>query len=186
MAQSIQFNSVIPFLDMDGVLVNFEKGCQNLMGPYFAYRHLPPAQFAVYRTELFNRIEATPSFWEDLEPMPDALELYEGVLKLGVEPHILTAVPRHFTLADPGAMEVASQKQRWIKKYLGDTQSQAFTATLGHLKQEHQKPGRFNLLIDDLPSNIQRWNRNSPWAHGILHTSAQNSLNSLTWWLNNA
>lgn len=186
MAQSIHLHDIAPFLDMDGVLVNFEKGCQDLMGPDFAYRRLPAAQFETYRTELFNRIEATPYFWESLEPLPDALDLYEGVLALGLTPQILTAVPRHLQLNEPRALDVAAQKKRWIQKYLGTGQAQRFTATLGHLKQAHQRAGCHNLLIDDLASNIRRWGKTVHSAHGILHTSAQSSLNSLLWWLNNA
>lgn len=165
---------VYPYLDMDGVLVNYTKGCQKVMGDQFEKGRLPPAKFQEYRARLYQAIERTPDFWYDLEPLPGHHQLYERLLEWGYLPTILTAVPAHWVPHEGPGLAVAQAKQAWIEREFGKEAARRFIATSGHQKQEFIKPGALNILIDDLGSNIARWNQAG--GVGILHHDYADSL----------
>jgi hypothetical protein len=61
------------FLDCDGVLADFDKGAEDVLGmhPRVFEKRFNPGLF-------WKRLATTPDFFANLEPMADAFELYEA------------------------------------------------------------------------------------------------------------
>lgn len=88
------------FIDLDGVLVDFDRGVRAVCG------RLPEE---LEPRIMWPTIARTSGFYEHLEWMPDGKTLWEGVR--GHSPIILTGLPRG-TWAEP-------QKRRWCERELG-------------------------------------------------------------------
>jgi hypothetical protein len=75
------------YLDLDGVLADFEHGCQGLLG-------MPSREFEQQHgpTEFWCRLAEADDFYSDLPLMPDALRLFDAVQHL--QPTILTGLPK--------------------------------------------------------------------------------------------
>jgi hypothetical protein len=145
------------YLDCDGVLADFDKGAAEVFG-------MPPALYEKRRglAAFWKALATTPDFFANLDPLPDARELYEAVAHL--DPIILTGLPRG-NWAEP-------QKRRWAKRHFPGVE---VITTSAALKREHCHPGDF--LIDDRPKYRHLWEQ----AGGvfILHTSAASSIAAL-------
>jgi hypothetical protein len=149
------------FLDMDGVLADFDRSAEAILGmpaTQFEQRHGTPAFWATLRRR-------APNLYAELPLMADARDLWDGVRALtGQEPVILTGVPRWGDAAD--------QKRRWAAEHFpGAVVITGFAAN----KSEHARPG--DVLIDDRPRYRDRWE-----ARGgvfIVHRTAAESLDEL-------
>lgn len=145
------------FLDCDGVLANFVKGATNLLG-----KHPTEFENEFGEAEMWNRIEANHDFFGNLEPMPDAYELFGAVKHL--RPIILTGRPR-----GEWAIE---QKLKFRDKWFPGTE---MIVCRSRDKIKHAKPG--DVIVDDW----KKWQH--LWEEGggvwVLHTSAQNSIKEL-------
>jgi PAS domain-containing protein len=145
------------FLDCDGVLADFNKGAEAILGlaPHaFEQRHGASA--------FWKRLARADNFFDSLEPMADAFELYEAVRHKS--PIILTGLPGG-TWAEP-------QKRRWAQRHFPGV---PVITTSAALKREHCHPG--DVLVDDRHQYRHLWE-----AEGgcfILHTSAQASIEAL-------
>ena len=145
------------FLDCDGVLADFDKGAERALGMH-------PRDYE--RTFGLKRFWATlasvPGFFDDLEPLPDAMDLFEAVRPLA--PVILTGLPRG-TWAEP-------QKRRWAARHFPGIE---VIATSAALKREHCRPG--DALVDDRDRYRHLWEQ----AGGIFihHRNATASIESL-------
>lgn len=145
------------YLDMDGVLVDFELGVIQLLGKVFNddWDTLPE------------------SFFKNLPKQPDADYLVDRVMfsswEFGYNVGILTAIPRRrfFPLAEQHKREWIEENYPFIKIFK--------TGPYAVDKQTHCKPG--DILIDDSHLNIPQWN--AVGGHGILHKSAKNSYAQL-------
>ena len=106
------------FLDCDGVLADFDKAAEQILG-------LAPAIFEDRpgSAQFWSRLASTDIFFENLEPLPDAYELYEAVRHK--HPIILTGLP-HGAWAEP-------QKRRWAEKHFPGV---PVITTLAALKHE--------------------------------------------------
>lgn len=175
-----QFSIVQPFVDMDGVLFNFKKGCRKVYKD-FPEGMLPEKEFQQYRSKLYAAIAQTPDFFLNLEPLPDYDYLYNSLLEMGCKPYILTAVPSHLSLTEPEGRHVAKQKRDCILKHFGPEAAERTIVTKAHLKQEFIMKEKLSVLIDDLNSNIYRWNQAG--GLGILHTNPKDSIARLAWHL---
>lgn len=145
------------FLDCDGVLADFDRGAEAILG-------LAPGAFEARHgaSEFWKRLARADGFFDNLDPMPDALELYEAVRHRN--PIILTGLPRG-TWAEP-------QKRRWAQRHFPGV---PVITTSAALKREHCHPG--DVLVDDRDQYRGRWE-----AEGglfILHTSARASIKAL-------
>jgi hypothetical protein len=139
------------------VLADFDKAAEAILGApsdVFEKRHGAAA--------FWKTLAAADGFFEHLDPMPDAFELYEAVKAKG--PIILTGMP-HGKWAEP-------QKRRWARRHFPGV---PMIATLAALKREHCHPG--DVLVDDRTQHRALWIA----AGGcfIHHTSAQASIAAL-------
>jgi hypothetical protein len=145
------------YLDCDGVLANFDKAAEAVLGA-------PPRIFEKRHGagEFWRRLARADRFFERLDPLPDAYELYEAVRHKA--PIILTGLP-HGKWAAP-------QKRRWAERHFPGV---PVIATLAALKREHCHPG--DVLVDDRGQHRHLWE--AAGGHFILHTSAKASIAAL-------
>ena len=146
------------YLDMDGVLADFNK----------AYSKLNPSQEDRTR---FRDSVMTYHIFEDLDKMSDADVLLSGVAKIpNLHVEILTSMG---TFNVEQGIEAKRQKILCLNKH-GITYKPNFVRT----KTEKAKYAtEKSILIDDSIGCITPFNAKG--GHGILHTSAHDSLEQL-------
>jgi len=145
------------FLDCDGVLADFDRGAEKILGS-------PPDAFERrHGARLFwKRLAGAEGFFENLDPLGDAFELYEAVKHK--HPVILTGMP-HGTWAEP-------QKRRWAARHFPGV---PVITTMAALKHEHRHPG--DVLVDDRDKHRHLWEANG--GVFIHHKSARTSIAEL-------
>lgn len=145
------------FLDLDGVMADFDTGYFNLTG-------IRPSK--VSDDVDWNLIRATPNFYRDLPPMPDFWVLWEGVW--ACVPIVLTGVPR-------SVPEAYDNKRAWVDRHLG--RAVEMIGCPSKDKSLHMKaPG--DILVDDWEKYKDLWvARGGRW---VTHTSAASSLEQLS------
>ena len=147
---------MIIFLDMDGVLADFDK--------YVCETH----GFGDKKTwnDQWNKLPER-MFYE-LEKMPDADQLMEYTLNYS--PQFLTAMPKRDKIRF-----ARMDKFRWLKKHWNikpwDVNVVYREEKLMYAVGDNYSP---NILIDDNEKNIEEWNKQG--GAGILHTSADSSI----------
>jgi hypothetical protein len=145
------------YLDCDGVLADFETAATAILGApshVFEKRH--------GAGEFWRRLAKADRFFERLDLLPDARQLYEAVK--GAGPVILTGMP-HGKWAEP-------QKRAWAARHFPGVPVITTTAAL---KREHCHPG--DVLVDDRDQYRHLW-----VAEGgvfVRHTSAAASIAAL-------
>lgn len=143
------------FLDMDGVLADFDKRAAEVFG-------MPPREFEALHGEakFWDLLYATPDFFATFDMMPDAPLLWGRTKHLS--PTILTGLPR-------GNWAVG-QKQRWIAAKLGP--DVPVITCFASEKAKFCAPG--DVLVDDRPKYADRWR--AAGGTFVVHTSAAASL----------
>lgn len=146
------------FVDMDGVLVDFDKA---------KYKH--KYDFA-NDEDMWKAIDNHQNWFRHLEPMPDFAKLWSFFEdeKLDDRITILTAIPRKAQLET-----AAADKREWIKKYIGD--HIPVITCYGIEKQKYS--GHAHILIDDYARNIGQWIRHG--GIGVLHKDAESTITLL-------
>lgn len=149
------------FLDCDGVLADFDKRFYELTGmDSMDYEDRYNAK------SFWEYIYKVPGgFFNSLEPMKDAYELFYGVEKYN--PIILTGAP-FGNWAEP-------QKLVWRDKYFPGI---PMIVCKSSEKRAHMLAGRHNILIDDLEKHKHLWEEYG--GTFIVHTSATHSLYQLS------
>lgn len=146
------------FVDMDGVLADFDSGYARAFGirPSIASDNVD-----------WNLVRDTKDFYMNLPPMPDMVELWNYVSRY--KPIILTGVP--WSVA-----EAPDNKRAWVRKNLGlDVEVRC---CLSKEKYKNAKPG--DILIDDWEKYRDLWmGAGGRW---ITHTSAANTIAKLVEW----
>lgn len=145
------------YLDCDGVLADFEKSAREILGASTAAFEKQHGS-----AEFWKQLGRADAFFEHLDPLPDAFELYEAVRDKN--PIILTGMP-HGQWAGP-------QKRRWAARYFPGVR---VITTMAALKREHCHPG--DVLVDDRPYHRHLWE-----AEGgifVLHKDARSSIAEL-------
>jgi 5'(3')-deoxyribonucleotidase len=154
----------IIFCDMDGVLVDFDKGYEDMTGKHTKHVKLQD------KNEFWNNLDQSLKdkglteydYWKNLDWMPDGQTLWNYIKQYN--PYILTAPS-----IDPGSKQ---GKREWVQRLDG-------------MKKIYFKPARFKqelssknrILIDDRADTITNWNAKG--GIGILHTSADNTIKQL-------
>lgn len=146
------------YCDMDGVLVDFERGYEELTGmtPREADQKGSPDQF----WEPIDKAGA--SFWIKLKWMPDGKALWEYIKKYN--PELLSAP----------SIEESSKigKRVWVKRELPGVKLILRPASQ---KQQFATPNA--ILIDDRGKNIEQWKQAG--GIGIKHTSTLDTIKQL-------
>lgn len=166
MYQSIQINKHYfqqyrLFIDLDGVLVDFEKGVLDFCGR--SVQSFEP------RNTMWQSIVRIPEFYLRLSWMPDGKKLWEAVEHLC--PSILTGVPRG-SWAEP-------QKRTWCKQELGEEVAvYVCRSSEKAIVASELCAGAFlPILIDDRSSLQQDWE--STGGIFIHHRNTPESLEAL-------
>ena len=150
---------MIIFLDMDGVLADFDK--------YVCETH----KFGT-KKEWNDQWDKLPDrMFYELEKMPDADRLIEHTLPYN--PQILTAMPkrdkvRYARIDKFRWMKNNYQFKPWQINVVYRDEKQMFAV------DDFLQP---NVLIDDNEKNIEEWNKKG--GAGILHTSTESSIAEL-------
>lgn len=150
------------FLDMDGVLADFDKRANEVLRTDNHYKYDFVHGAEVYWHNINTR---APNFFAELELMPDAMTLLNAVWneKLAV----LTALPK----SNP--IRVKAQKETWVA--LNVREDLKVIACTTFEKPNYCQEG--DVLIDDRAVNRPAWQ--SKGGRFILHTSAEDSVAQL-------
>ena len=155
------------YVDMDGVLANFEKRFEDLAGMGAdEYKD----EYGI--KEFWNLIDEKHkvSFWRGIEPMVDADKLIDFVSKYDYELLTAPSVKKQSVIG----------KSLWVKDKTGQLFPTLPKVNYKFAKDKHlikPKLTEFDILIDDRQDTIDRWNRAG--GTGILHTSANNTITQL-------
>ena len=147
------------YLDMDGVIVNLEKGAFKVHGKQLS---------DVQRPERWDKISDTKEFWKDLEWMPGSKKLWNFLKPY--KPSIMSA----YAKSEPNS---AKGKEEWLKKNVEKLPRSRINLVMRSDKQRFARDGRTqapNILIDDHEKNIREWE--SKGGIGIHHTSVERTI----------
>ena len=152
------------FCDMDGVLVDFDKGYEDLTGMSTSHANEQGKNqfWKLLTNSLKDKGLTEYDYWVNLPWMSDGQTLWNYIK--GYNPYVLTAPSM-----DPGSKQ---GKREWVQ-------------SLDGIKNIYFKPARFKqelsginrILIDDRQDTIDRWN--AAGGIGILHTSSTNTIKQL-------
>jgi len=142
------------FLDLDGVLADFDRGVVDLLG-------MPSAQFEKRYgiKEFWRRLSKAPDFYARLPLMPDALELFDAVAHL--TPTILTGLPL--------GKWAAPQKVAWCEEHFPRV---PVITCMARDKHRFMDPG--DVLVDDRDRHRPAYE-----AHGVVFVHHKNAKQSL-------
>jgi phosphoglycolate phosphatase-like HAD superfamily hydrolase len=138
------------YFDMDGVLADFDRGIRELC-------HMEPAANQAENSKaaddaMWEAVRAVGHFYDKLEPMPGALEMFEILHeRYGDRCEILTGIPKPHR----GILTSGEDKTNWAHRVLSDKLK--VNVVLREEKKNYAK-NRGYILIDDLERNINEWN----------------------------
>jgi hypothetical protein len=144
------------YLDMDGVLVDFDQQFKDLTG-------MMPREFEAKHgsTGFWEAIDkAGVGFWRGMSWMPGGEALYNRASQFD-----------HELLSSPSRSELSKIGKRLWRR--DKTPSTKLTLSRSYLKKNYAAPN--HILIDDREDNIQQWR--DAGGIGILYTSA-NQVNA--------
>ena len=156
----------IIFCDMDGVLVDFDQGYEDLTKKSTSHKDVQDKNdfWRLLDKSLEEKGLTEYDYWVNLPWIePDGRTLWKYIA--GYKPYILTAPSR-----DPGS-KIA--KREWVEKELPEAKNIYFKRA--DLKPEFS--GKNRILIDDREDTIKAWNARG--GIGIHHTSAENTIQQL-------
>lgn len=155
----------IIYLDMDGVLADFEG---------WAAR-----QFGDWRKEIespnWGRFSEFPNLFELLPVMDGAVELYQTCVEVIGDKNqvqILTALPNR---AEISMLDAAKHKTEWARKNISPDIRVHFGPYAQH-KMLHVRH-KHDILIDDIGRNVDQWE--SAGGIGIWHVTMKCTINDL-------
>jgi len=146
------------FCDMDGVLVDFEKGFE-IISKGKRPADMPKNRFWAMFFSLTKG--KGKEYWAGLPWMPDGKILWSYIKPYN--PTILSAPPN---------AEAEAGKYQWVNSNLGGA-----PLIFKQARDKHHYAEKGTILIDDRADTIDRWNANG--GKGILHTSATNTIKAL-------
>ena len=115
------------YIDMDGVIVDFES----------AFEKLDDA----VRAEFHDKKDQIPGLFALMEPIPGAIEAVTELTKI-FDTYVLSTVPW-------GNISGASQKIKWIQDHFGSEQGSPLWKRV--ILSHHKHLNRGDFLIDDRP-----------------------------------
>ena len=170
------YNEVMPeqangkpvvYLDMDGVLADFFGGVEKLYGVSH-WKQLTSDKSKDLRQDVIDRITGT-NFFETLPKFPSTDPLIAMIKKFtGGRFSILTSPLR----GDHD--NSAKWKKVWINQNIEQPDE---TIVTGRKEKYATSKGTANILVDDRPINIQKWQDKG--GYGILYQANKNSLSTI-------
>ena len=151
------------FVDLDGVLADFDSGVQRVTG------ELPTAQSP---RSMWPRLAHSGDFYDNLDWLPAGRDLWAGVSQL--EPTILTGLPLG-KWAEP-------QKRAWCRRELGGDVRviTCMSRDKGSRAREATPEGATPILIDDRDSLRERFEASGGiFVHCTDHARALREVRSL-------
>ena len=149
------------YLDMDGVLVNFDQGVTNL-GEEFA-KGLSDDALPIDKQKMYDAIEkAGAAFWANLKWTSDGKDLWDLIKRFNP---VLLSSPGKFSFAPSGKNTWVQNNLPGIPLYFSDN------------KSDYVDPYELSILIDDSKNNIGGWE--GVGGEGILHTTAADTERKL-------
>lgn len=150
------------YLDMDGVLAAFDQKVEEIFKTHIQ---------SVPKKDLWGGIkrynDTVEPFFENLEPMPDAMQLWKFCSANFQEVEILTATGHAF-------QGIGEQKRKWVAQHLN-------SSVIVHTVRKSEEKALFanpnSILVDDRMKSIAPWR--AAGGIGILHTSATQSIREL-------
>ena len=155
------------YLDMDGVVADFDKRFEDLSGM------MPQAYVDKNGLDAFWDLideKHKVAFWRGIELMPGAEKLVNFVEQYPFEMLTAPSIKKQSVIG----------KGLWVKDKVGTLYSSKPKVTYRSAKQKHTvKPNltKFDILIDDKASTIDRWNGAGGTA--ILYQNADQVINDL-------
>lgn len=146
------------YCDLDGVLVDFQKGYYKLTNVDLRGRYVP------FTSKDWEPVDAQgPDFWNGLDWTNDGIILWNYIRRH--KPIILSSPSR--------SQSSRAGKQMWVNRLRPHMDHLLLYPR--HEKQKFAQEG--NILIDDMEKTIIEWN--ALGGTGILHTSALNTIKEL-------
>ena len=160
------------YFDLDGVLADFDRGVHELCG-MDAFSHEDDPSYN-YDDEMWAEIKKVDHFYDKLELMPGARELFSDVYtKYGDRCEILSGIPK----PRRGITTAGEDKISWVRRMLSED-------IKVNIVYKEDKPdycfGPDCILIDDLPANIKAWEEIG--GTGIINTGAEDTREILKEW----
>jgi hypothetical protein len=167
----------IIYCDLDGVLVDFDKGYYDLTDvlTHHADRQGKDEFWDLFRNKLKEKNITEKQYWESLQWMSDGKILWDYIKKYN--PYVLTAPSINHNIPKPERYNISHNesiqgKVEWVKRLDGMKKIYFAAASF---KQQYASKNK--ILIDDRLDTIERWINKG--GIGIYHTSAQNTINEL-------
>lgn len=136
------------YFDMDGVLADFDRGVRELCG---METKVQDTRSTEQDDRMWEKIREVDHFYDRLEPMPGAVELFRAVYgAYGDSCEILTGIPKE----KRGIVTAAQDKKDWTKRLLSE---KVKVNTCYRAEKIARCTGPDTILIDDLKKNIDEW-----------------------------
>ncbi len=150
------------YVDLDGVLVDFDKGMEQIGFPRHVVETDRKAKAKFWQTVGAMAAKGQP-FWGAMDPMADAMQLWNYVKKYS--PEILSATGH--------VGNAVAEKHEWVKHHLGNVP----THLVKNSKDKAQFATATSILIDDRTKSIEPWL--AAGGIGILHVTAAKTIEQL-------
>jgi len=148
------------YLDMDGVLVDFQKSYNNLPGGTRIKSNSAEQDVSKAREKYLT---AGPKFWADMDWIHGGKELFQVAAAQFQSIKILSSAG---TTDIEKGKPVIEGKLQWLSRHLPSISRDNIHIVYGsHRKAEYATPNA--ILVDDLSSTIKAWNDKN--GIGILH-----------------
>ena len=156
------------YLDMDGVLADFDRGVRE-----FCNMENPGQSVATPEQddEMWALVRKIDHFYDKLELMPGALNLYKELReKYGEKVEILSGIPRPHR----GLVGAGEDKTIWAHRIIDES---LVVNIVYRAEKKNYVTGPGCILIDDLQKNIDEWE--AAGGTGILYEIAEQVLETM-------
>lgn len=158
------------YCDLDGVLVDFDKGVFDIIGKY-------PKDITNVGY-LWSIINKHKNFWIDLNWMPDGEELWNYIF-LRFDCEILTGVP---DCGQDKKQNIETEKKMWCEKNLKRETKKEIKVNVCASKDKNKFCKNNDILIDDRFELKEGWEKMG--GIFVYHTSTKNTIKELELILN--
>ncbi len=156
------------YIDMDGVLADFDRGIRELCGmePIKQTELTPESSDAIWEA-----VKAVEHYYDKLELVPGAKEMFDALYKkYGDRCEILSAIPKPHR----GIVSAGEDKEKWIRRLLSDKVKVNIVYRAEKIKY---CTGPDCVLIDDYEKNVTEWENHG--GTGILFENADDVVKKI-------